>query len=362
MNNVIKDFEQDESAKTYKMMLERFSLTTLEEAILMFHIATHYGMEAKETVSLRRTDSDNANAALEFACRTMKNDEEIGAAIGIMQYSAQVERYKRNKQTYVFDKDFLSELFQTETNITVPYDIFDRMPFKSVYLDYSSNEEICSQLGIDGVLAQVEGVRSEEGGEDWVILMLVYRNGSCIFTITQVLPNMKDNEELDLDCLVNAINRKYITDEAVTSLKGVESKEFFGLVVQSLMYLCSYEPDIRESAASKQRYKTVKRTAKSKMQLPEREHSVGERYGEAFRKWTKGSLNQSHEGTGAGSKKRPHLRRAHWHRYWTGKRNSPERELIIRWVSECFCGLSEGETDKLDSVTHEVISCTRYTK
>lgn len=64
MNNVIKDFEQDESAKTYKMMLERFSLTTLEEAVLMFHIATHYGMEARETVSLRRTDSDNANAAL----------------------------------------------------------------------------------------------------------------------------------------------------------------------------------------------------------------------------------------------------------------------------------------------------------
>lgn len=34
---------------------------------------------------------------------------------------------------------------------------------------------------------------------------------------------------------------------------------------------------------------------------------------------------------GAGSPKRTHLRRAHWHHFWTG--SGDDRQLILRWVS-----------------------------
>ena len=44
------------------------------------------------------------------------------------------------------------------------------------------------------------------------------------------------------------------------------------------------------------------------------------------------------------------MRRAHYHRYWIGKRNSDERQLVTRWVHECLCGLTEDEARFLSCV------------
>ena len=35
-----------------------------------------------------------------------------------------------------------------------------------------------------------------------------------------------------------------------------------------------------------------------------------------------------------------------------GKKNSDDRELIIKWVSECFCGVTD--SSELDTVKHKV--------
>ena len=44
------------------------------------------------------------------------------------------------------------------------------------------------------------------------------------------------------------------------------------------------------------------------------------------------SGNYSSEG-GAGHTVRPHIRRAHWHRFWTGSRSEPEnRKLVVHWL------------------------------
>lgn len=355
--NVIKDFEEDKSFHTYRTLLSRFPLKLLEEAVLMTHIGHHYDMDRHEIIkTLRKADSTRANEVLEQFVNWCEGEQEFQGMVAICQYAAQVERWKRNKQCYVFDRDFVAELADTDTHFVVPYDIFDRMPHKSVYLDYSANEELCEAINVDGVLVQVEGVRSNDGqNEDWVFLILAYRNGCCVYTVTQIIPNVKGGNDINIDDVISAIttNRRLIEEKGEAVFRS-GARAFFSLVVQSVMYLCSYEPDIRESAASKQQYRKAKKTAKNKAQLPEREHEVGERFGEAFRKWTRGTLGRSHEGTGTGSKKRPHLRRAHWHRFWKGKRNSDERELIVRWVSECYCGITESEAaDKLDIVSHK---------
>lgn len=48
---------------------------------------------------------------------------------------------------------------------------------------------------------------------------------------------------------------------------------------------------------------------------------------------TAGEPTDDH-GAPAGSGVAPHLRRAHWHSYWTGPRSDPDaRELVLRWVA-----------------------------
>lgn len=44
------------------------------------------------------------------------------------------------------------------------------------------------------------------------------------------------------------------------------------------------------------------------------------------------------EKTGSHAPKAPHVRRAHWHHYWTGARESAERCLVLKWIPPVFVG------------------------
>lgn len=129
--------------------------------------------------------------------------------------------------------------------------------------------------------------------------------------------------------------------------------------MQSLIYLCSFELDIRETLVSKQRYKEAKakkpKDKKAKVDMPEREYKVGEYFGAAFRKFTYENATKSSKSTGTGSAKRPHMRRAHWHGYWRGKKGSENRTLVRRWVHESFINVDYDTGEKkLGVAKHKV--------
>ena len=44
------------------------------------------------------------------------------------------------------------------------------------------------------------------------------------------------------------------------------------------------------------------------------------------------------ETAGSHAPKAPHVRRAHWHHYWTGARVSAERCLVLKWMPPVFVG------------------------
>jgi hypothetical protein len=44
----------------------------------------------------------------------------------------------------------------------------------------------------------------------------------------------------------------------------------------------------------------------------------------------------------------PHVRRAHWHSYWTGPRKEPKkRELIVKWMPPVPVGFTLEEVERL---------------
>lgn len=59
---------------------------------------------------------------------------------------------------------------------------------------------------------------------------------------------------------------------------------------------------------------------------------VGIRIGAAIRKTRRPLASASTSGENAGSAKRPHVRRGHWHHYWSGPKDG-ERELILKWTA-----------------------------
>lgn len=53
----------------------------------------------------------------------------------------------------------------------------------------------------------------------------------------------------------------------------------------------------------------------------------------AFRPWVV-------DNTGSHSPKRPHMRRGHWHNFWTGPRDG-DRKLVLHWIPPTFIGAKE---------------------
>lgn len=108
--------------------------------------------------------------------------------------------------------------------------------------------------------------------------------------------------------------------------------------VNLLLYLCSEKPDIPDD--------TELRTKRSRDSFgnPKRavQWDVGTRIGSALRKATEREMTKESSDNekdlnnfavkNPHTSPRPHMRRAHWHSFWTGKRDSSDRKLILRWL------------------------------
>ena len=272
-------------------------------------------------------------------CKMANSDldpEYYSTLISAATYEAVALQWNKTKQSYKFDKYFIEEMGKTTKGINLPHLVFDKLPFKTVYLDISQNPK----SGKNGALVNVRKIAEHSNGEVlWMLTMLNVAVDKILSSISLIIEDPVGGKELDFDALGN----DNIDNEA--------------LYTQLLIYLCSYEPDIRDDAASKMQYKKAKQARKKgvKAELPVQKHMVGERFGEAFRKWTVSTLGKSSDRPEGhtGVHVKPHIRRAHWHRYWIGKRDN--KELIIKWVHECYCGTTEDDAkDTLDIVKHKV--------
>jgi hypothetical protein len=66
---------------------------------------------------------------------------------------------------------------------------------------------------------------------------------------------------------------------------------------------------------------------------------VGYRIGSSLREYERSAYN----GVGNGGAVRPHVRRAHWHRFWTGPMGG-DRKLVTKWLHPCLVGVGEVQT------------------
>lgn len=127
-----------------------------------------------------------------------------------------------------------------------------------------------------------------------------------------------------------------------------------GSIVEPLLsltlYLCSTEPDLKDAAGGARMpgYPTViaptkrrRRVRKGKQRQPPRLQSaeaptkwdVGYRIGAAIRRSRQEARSTGESPTGTRPSPIPHIRRVHWHTYWTGPKNEPEkRKRVLKWL------------------------------
>ena len=368
MSVVLEDYNRNDNKATYDGILEKYPVSVLEPAVCRYCLARHYDLKLTEFANWTTETVKDARIldAIKMGIKMHEGDNNVlceaasmtNTTFSIFQYVSQVERFRRSKQVYMFDEDFLEELVDTEADIPIHGDMLATLPHHVMYLDYTANPALCLSIGADSALATTLDVTIGDK-KMWVILCVNYFMGISKFVHSITLPN--DRDPISMEDLIRSMCVANVTDTEVNPLHTKEAM-MFATVLQSLVYLCSVDPDIKETQVSKQRYKDAKKQQKSKdkrvkADMPEREYVVGEYFGAAFRKFkTEQSARPSTVAyIGTGTAKRPHMRRAHWHNYWYGKRGSEDRILRPRWVHEAFINVTENDSDKKLSVAkHKV--------
>ena len=110
--------------------------------------------------------------------------------------------------------------------------------------------------------------------------------------------------------------------------------DILSLCLPYVLYLSSINREVSEK-----KYHVANKKVKKKIEKVNT-FSCGEEFSLRVRNFkAKSSSMNGEDGLmliGEGKSKAPHIRRAHWHHYWKGKRNGEKRELIMRWIEPTF--------------------------
>lgn len=133
-----------------------------------------------------------------------------------------------------------------------------------------------------------------------------------------------------------------VTDEEILMTARADSY-LLEHILGSLLYISSKEADVRTV------YVPQKNQTRKSRQTDCTVHDVGFRIAPQLAEVRRVYEHERQDGE-TGRHVAPHVRRGHWHGYWTGPRENPTG-LEIKWVAPTVVNASRGE---LEGTVHEV--------
>ena len=238
--------------------------------------------------------------------------------------------WRKNRVIYQFDHTLAEALWaqanEMDEDEELPVDLLLHLPYPCIYV---STNIVDSFVGFFAWIEWDSNVHRYELRASWKFSS----DGGTLAQMLHILPGQTLGQCVE-DTMAQAIqNLKYVPPGEMYELPKEITKEAVALslfAAEVILYINSLEPDIRRSriGANKQKRNRgkIRPTAK-----PPVVYDMGVRIGAALRKAAPRS--QAPAQTGTGSSKRPHLRRGHWHHYWTGPKSDPaSRKLVLKWT------------------------------
>lgn len=267
----------------------------------------------------------SADAGVDRLPPHMVPDAARLAAIGTWRYTKGIYRY---------DDDARWALAGTVLHGEMPVDVLLRLPEWSVYIETPGREWLGSVL--HGFWAHLEWDANTQRRElrflldldDGLIPQILHMGP---WTITEAIDRWisEAHRQAQLHNLGTVPDTTYAVEVMSAAVLPL---------VSLLLYLCSDEPEVqdRDEPEARPGRPQPKRT-KNGWRLFEarkpRIWTVGAGIGEALRR--------AAQDEATGRTVRAHVRRAHWHGYWTGARGSDDRRFRYRWLSPMVVGGGE---------------------
>lgn len=257
--------------------------------------------------------------------------------------AAALAAWRMTKGVYRFDQDLLEALWSTPVTGDIPSQLLRRLPEWCVYV--TVGREVPDDGLLHGAWAHLEFDVNETREELRFLLDFdagwrtasVHLGGSLTEGLDRMIAHSARYAPTPLS-QADAANVKARFRRAVEPLLSL------------LLWLCSEQPEIEgRGRPGNPRPVRTKRGVREFPAPGPRTWEVGARVGAALRAARDAAKRA--EGEATGRRVRPHVRRAHWHTFWTGPR-SGEQTPSLRWLNPILVG--GGDVDELPAVVRRV--------
>lgn len=259
--------------------------------------------------------------------------------------------WTKYKKIYELQPTFADYLADTES-AKVSCELWKRLPYESFYLYFGDREINPEKYGLGSIT-----MKTCKGAfvRVHVATKLVINLG------IEILGNGGQEKWIGFALNVpDGLNFDEAIDYYIESRKGIESfdekrvnevkafwRPFFRIVMNACQYFSASNAEIKDVKVAKKDRPTMKskdgKEKKVNIQVSQVGYSIGKRFEQIYQA---SESNSTHIGT-KGTKKRPHVRRAHWHHYWTG----PGRTVLeVKWLEPVFV-MADND---MNAVVHQV--------
>lgn len=243
-----------------------------------------------------------------------------------------IHLWSKSKQVYRFDAELESVLTSTSVSdsiseIRLPLHILDCLPYHTFYIE-CMNDSIFNKICY-GIFVHV---KKELNSYLINFAYIINDISDAINATAKFIPDKNDNKSL-------VLSKDSFIPAHSGHVKTIPNWQMYcTFLINALLYLCADNSEIHESALTKQTYRPSTHIKNKFSEV--RQWECGYRYGAEVRKLKTTSNDKKATSSHASPASRKtvieHTRRAHWHHYWVGKRNTNERKLILHWIPPTF--------------------------
>lgn len=258
--------------------------------------------------------------------------------------------WRLSKEVYVIDEDLKDILFEQNGELDIPDEVFLQLPYPCFYVELPNTYYRTEK--IHGFFVTLE-YDVNNGDRELKPVFLTTTGDIFSYSIHIGTKTIEESVNLlDKQALENTNGDKELKLLALKAIQeSGETKVFLKQILQVILYILAQNAEITPSSEQN----TVMKRGKSiKDKYSEiRKWDVGIRVGTAIRQQkAREHTEQIERKQNRHSSPRPHMRRGHWHHFWTGSKTQPEeRKLILKWLSPMTVA---ADPDDVPVVIHEV--------
>jgi hypothetical protein len=221
---------------------------------------------------------------------------------------------------YRFDPDLYSAIIDTPIDGDLPHDVLYRMPEWCVYIETPGLKYFGAKL--HGFFAHLEADANTGRPE----LRLLVDTDTDLIAVPLHLGQWSLAESVRRFLDVARIQSGMALETAGISKPMVDN---ITPLISLLLYLCSQNAEIGDGSCYPANPQPTKTKRGLRMFAPDKftTWDVGVRLGAALR----AARAKGSDAGGTHSGPRPHVRRSHWHGFWTGPK-SAERKINLKWL------------------------------